>query len=179
LGRTLLRDLNAVNSKKVILPKDTLVDEKNVVLLEQNAVDEVWVRSAITCETRHGICAKCYGRDLAKGRKVSSGEAVGVEPDSRVTEYAKQLFPNISFYNSDFISFNVLGINQFDLLVSSEVIEHIEEEQTDAELKVELATRIEFLQDMIKMSEEAGEPQESIDALSAELEVITMLNESI
>jgi 2-polyprenyl-3-methyl-5-hydroxy-6-metoxy-1,4-benzoquinol methylase len=54
------------------------------------------------------------------------GEAVGVEPDSKVTEYAKQLFPNISFYNSDFLSFNVLGIHQFDLLVSSEVIEHIE-----------------------------------------------------
>ena len=91
LGRTLLRDLSAANSKKVILPKDTLIDEKNVVLLEQNAVDEVWVRSAITCETRHGICGKCYGRDLAKGRQVSSGEAVGVVAAQSIGEPGTQL----------------------------------------------------------------------------------------
>ena len=91
LGRTLLKDLTVKNSTDVILPAGTLLDEKNVSLLEKNAIDEVWVRSAITCETRHGICAKCYGRDLAKGRIVSAGEAVGVVAAQSIGEPGTQL----------------------------------------------------------------------------------------
>ena len=91
LGRTLLKDLTVKDSKDIILPAGTLLDEKNVALLEQNAIDEVWVRSAITCETRHGICAKCYGRDLAKGRIVSTGEAVGVVAAQSIGEPGTQL----------------------------------------------------------------------------------------
>ena len=82
-----------VNPKtnSVILPKDTLLDESNVSLLEQNAIDEVWVRSVITCDIRHGVCAKCYGRDLAKGRQVSIGEAVGVVAAQSIGEPGTQL----------------------------------------------------------------------------------------
>jgi len=54
------------------------------------------------------------------------GEVIGVEPDIKVTQYAKQLFPKITFYPSDFLSFNKCDNNYFDLVVSSEVIEHIE-----------------------------------------------------
>jgi len=90
LGRTLLHDLKDKNSNS-ILPSGTMLDEKNVDLLEQNAIDEVWVRSAITCETRHGICAKCYGRDLAKGRSVSVGESVGVVAAQSIGEPGTQL----------------------------------------------------------------------------------------
>jgi DNA-directed RNA polymerase subunit beta' len=91
LGRTLLKDLSKPGSTDIILEAGTLLDEKNVALLEQNAIDEVWVRSAITCETRYGICAKCYGRDLAKGRLVSSGEAVGVVAAQSIGEPGTQL----------------------------------------------------------------------------------------
>jgi DNA-directed RNA polymerase subunit beta' len=91
LGRTLLKDLNKPGTKDLILEAGTLLDEKNVALLEKNAIDEVWVRSAITCETRYGICAKCYGRDLAKGRLVSSGEAVGVVAAQSIGEPGTQL----------------------------------------------------------------------------------------
>ena len=91
LGRTLLKDLHNTQSKEIILKKGTLFDEKNVALLEQNIVDEVWVRSAITCEIRYGICAKCYGRDLAKGRIVSTGEAVGVIAAQSIGEPGTQL----------------------------------------------------------------------------------------
>ena len=90
LGRTLLHDLKDKNSS-VIIPSGTMLDENNVDLLEQNAIDEVWVRSAITCETRHGICAKCYGRDLAKGRSVSVGESVGVVAAQSIGEPGTQL----------------------------------------------------------------------------------------
>ena len=90
LGRTLLHDLK--NKKtNIIIPSGTMLDENNVDLLEQNAIDEVWVRSAITCETRHGICAKCYGRDLAKGRSVSVGESVGVVAAQSIGEPGTQL----------------------------------------------------------------------------------------
>ena len=91
LGRTLLKDLSKPGSTDIILEAGTLLDEKNVALLEQNAIDEVWVRSAITCATRYGICAKCYGRDLAKGRLVSSGEAVGVVAAQSIGEPGTQL----------------------------------------------------------------------------------------
>ena len=91
LGRTLLKDLNKPGSDELILEAGTLLDEKNVALLEKNAIDEVWVRSAITCETRYGICAKCYGRDLAKGRLVSTGESVGVVAAQSIGEPGTQL----------------------------------------------------------------------------------------
>jgi DNA-directed RNA polymerase subunit beta' len=91
LGRTLLNELVNPKTNKSLLPKGTLLDENNVVLLEQNAIDEVWVRSAITCDIRHGVCAKCYGRDLAKGRKVSKGEAVGVVAAQSIGEPGTQL----------------------------------------------------------------------------------------
>ncbi len=91
LGRTVLKDLLIPGTDEIILEAGTLLDEKNVALLEKNAIDEVWVRSAITCETRHGICAKCYGRDLAKGRLVSAGEAVGVVAAQSIGEPGTQL----------------------------------------------------------------------------------------
>jgi len=91
LGRTLLNDLVEPKTNSIILSKGTLLDENNVVLLEKNAIDEVWVRSAITCDVRHGVCAKCYGRDLAKGRKVSKGEAVGVVAAQSIGEPGTQL----------------------------------------------------------------------------------------
>ena len=78
-------------TNELILAKDTLLDENNVSLLEQNAIDEVWVRSVITCDIRHGVCAKCYGRDLAKGRQVSIGEAVGVVAAQSIGEPGTQL----------------------------------------------------------------------------------------
>jgi len=91
LGRTLLNELINPKTQESILPKGTLLDENNVSLLEQNAIDEVWVRSAITCDIRHGVCAKCYGRDLAKGREVSKGEAVGVVAAQSIGEPGTQL----------------------------------------------------------------------------------------
>ena len=61
LGRTILRDLYTKDSKTLIFEAGTLLDEQNVDVLEQYAVDEVWVRSVITCDVAHGVCAKCYG----------------------------------------------------------------------------------------------------------------------
>ena len=91
LGRTILRDLYTKDSKTLILEAGTLLDEQNVDVLEEHAVDEVWVRSVITCDVAHGVCAKCYGRDLAKGRLVSVGESVGVVAAQSIGEPGTQL----------------------------------------------------------------------------------------
>ena len=92
LGRTIARDVFKPGADdEVIVPAGTLVDERWVEFLELNSVDEVVVRSPITCETRHGICAKCYGRDLARGPQVNIGEAVGVIAAQSIGEPGTQL----------------------------------------------------------------------------------------
>ncbi|MBW5414075.1 DNA-directed RNA polymerase subunit beta' [Pseudomonas sp. MAG002Y] len=92
LGRTIARDVFKPGADdEVIVPAGTLVDERWVEFLELNSVDEVVVRSPITCETRHGICAKCYGRDLARGHQVNIGEAVGVIAAQSIGEPGTQL----------------------------------------------------------------------------------------
>ena len=78
-------------TEDVIVPAGTLIDEQWVEFIELNSVDEVVVRSPITCETRYGICAKCYGRDLARGHQVNIGEAVGVIAAQSIGEPGTQL----------------------------------------------------------------------------------------
>ena len=76
--RVVLRDVLVPGSKKdeVVVPAGVMLDERLVDKLESLSVDEVWVRSPITCELPFGVCAKCYGRDLARGHIVNAGEAV-------------------------------------------------------------------------------------------------------
>ncbi|KMQ73494.1 DNA-directed RNA polymerase subunit beta' [Marinobacter subterrani] len=92
LGRVTARDAFTPTDKdNAVVSAGTLLDEKAVEALEHAGVDEVWVRSAITCETRHGICSKCYGRDLARGHRVNVGEAVGVIAAQSIGEPGTQL----------------------------------------------------------------------------------------
>ena len=91
LGRTAAQDVLRPGGDEVLVAAGELLDESRVDLLDANGVDEVWVRSAITCETRQGICAKCYGRDLARGHLVNIGEAVGVIAAQSIGEPGTQL----------------------------------------------------------------------------------------
>ena len=91
LGRVIAQDVLKPGSEEVLIPMDTLIDESWVEFIENNSIDEVVVRSPITCETRHGICAKCYGRDLARGHEVNQGEAVGVIAAQSIGEPGTQL----------------------------------------------------------------------------------------
>src|SRR3546814_3915338 len=78
LGRVTLRDAYKPCSDEIAIPAGTIIDEKWADTLERNSVDEIWVRSPITCELPFGVCANCYGRDLARGHRVNISEAVGV-----------------------------------------------------------------------------------------------------
>jgi DNA-directed RNA polymerase subunit beta' len=91
LGRVLAEDIVKPGAQEVLIPSGTLLDEKLVRLLETEGVDQIKVRSPITCETRYGVCSHCYGRDLARGRPISIGEAVGVIAAQSIGEPGTQL----------------------------------------------------------------------------------------
>ena len=91
LGRVLAEDILKPGSEEVLIAKNTLLDEKLVRQIEQEGVDQLKVRSPITCKTRYGVCASCYGRDLARGRSISIGEAVGVIAAQSIGEPGTQL----------------------------------------------------------------------------------------
>ena len=91
LGRTLADDVLKPGSKEVLLPAGMLLDEKCCTILEEHKIEKVKVRSPITCSTKYGVCAKCYGRDLARGHIVNAGEAVGVIAAQSIGEPGTQL----------------------------------------------------------------------------------------
>jgi DNA-directed RNA polymerase subunit beta' len=91
LGRMVAADVYKPGSDEVLCPRNTLLDEQSVELLESNGIDRIDVRSTITCETRHGVCASCYGRDLARGHLVNIGESVGVIAAQSIGEPGTQL----------------------------------------------------------------------------------------
>jgi DNA-directed RNA polymerase subunit beta' len=91
LGRMVAQDILKPGTDEVLVTRDTLLDELQVEELEDAGVDRVLVRSTITCETRHGVCTYCYGRDLARGDLVNIGEAVGVIAAQSIGEPGTQL----------------------------------------------------------------------------------------
>tara|TARA_B100001057_G_scaffold218464_1_gene218617 strand:+ start:1 stop:1986 length:1986 start_codon:yes stop_codon:yes gene_type:complete len=91
LGRVVAEDAVSPINKSYILESGTLIDEKIALDLDNNGIDEIKVRTAITCELKHGVCAMCYGRDLARGDLVNEGESVGVMAAQSIGEPGTQL----------------------------------------------------------------------------------------
>ncbi len=91
LGRVVGMDVTLPGTQETLIPAGILLDEQHVELLEANSVEQLQVRSPITCETRHGICASCYGRDLGRGHLANVGEAVGVIAAQSIGEPGTQL----------------------------------------------------------------------------------------
>ncbi|MFT5720422.1 MAG: DNA-directed RNA polymerase subunit beta' [Motiliproteus sp.] len=95
LGRTVAADVIDPTTNETLIPAGTLIDETWVLGLETDAqlssIDEIKVRSAITCDVRHGVCSACYGRDLGRGHLVNQGEAVGVIAAQSIGEPGTQL----------------------------------------------------------------------------------------
>ncbi len=91
LGRTVAEDVRDPATNNVIVPRNTLLDEPSVDAIVRANVQEVRIRSVLTCETTSGVCAACYGRDLARGTPVNMGEAVGVIAAQSIGEPGTQL----------------------------------------------------------------------------------------
>jgi DNA-directed RNA polymerase subunit beta' len=91
LGRVALDDIHDPVTVEVLVRANEELDEANVAKIENSGLDRVKIRSVLTCQARRGICVECYGRDLARGRKVAIGEAVGVIAAQSIGEPGTQL----------------------------------------------------------------------------------------
>ncbi|MBT0587010.1 DNA-directed RNA polymerase subunit beta' [Alteromonas oceanisediminis] len=91
LGRVVAEDVLKPGTDEVLVERNVLLDEQLVDMLEANSVDQIMVRSVITCDNDFGVCANCYGRDLARGHMVGHGEAVGVIAAQSIGEPGTQL----------------------------------------------------------------------------------------
>jgi len=91
LGRVLAENVYTSDGQDVVIEAGTMVDEKLVEKIDEAGVDEILVRSPISCETRYGVCSNCYGRDLGRGHIVNIGEAVGVIAAQSIGEPGTQL----------------------------------------------------------------------------------------
>jgi DNA-directed RNA polymerase subunit beta' len=91
LGRIVARDVCKPGTDEVIIDAGTMIDELWMRRLEELGIDEIIVRSPITCKTRYGICSTCYGRDLGRGHQVNLGEAIGVVAAQSIGEPGTQL----------------------------------------------------------------------------------------
>ena len=116
LGRTPADDVIDPVSGEVIIKKGTLIEEPHVELIEQANVQSIRIRSALTCETKNGVCGSCYGRDLARGTPVNMGEAVGViaaqsigEPGTQLTMRTFHIGGTAQVVDSSFIESNHKG----------------------------------------------------------------------
>ena len=116
LGRTIADDITDPKSGKVIVKRGVLLEEPHVEAVAQGGVQEVRIRSVLTCETVNGVCQKCYGRDLARGTPVNLGEAVGViaaqsigEPGTQLTMRTFHIGGAAQFAEQSFIESNFEG----------------------------------------------------------------------
>src|SRR5450631_78620 len=91
LGRTAGEDMRDPATNKVVVKRGVLMEESHIDAIQQAGIQEVKIRSALTCELVNGICGKCYGRDLARGTPVNHGEAVGVIAAQSIGEPGTQL----------------------------------------------------------------------------------------
>jgi DNA-directed RNA polymerase subunit beta' len=91
LGRVVAEDVVHPNTGEIVISRNTLLTERHLSQLDELGVDALKVRSPLTCRSRHGVCALCYGRDLARGHLVNAGEAVGVIAAQSIGEPGTQL----------------------------------------------------------------------------------------
>ncbi len=117
LGRTAAEDVLHPQTNEVIIPAMTEITEDHVELIEDASIQEFRIRSVLTCETRFGVCARCYGRDLARGTPVNLGEAVGViaaqsigEPGTQLTMRTFHIGGTAQVLDESFVESNHEGI---------------------------------------------------------------------
>ncbi|MCV2525169.1 MAG: DNA-directed RNA polymerase subunit beta' [Candidatus Lightella neohaematopini] len=91
LGRIIINDINIPGTDNILIQSGTLLNESHCDIINKYSVDSIKVRSVVTCDTNFGVCAKCYGRDLARGNLVNKGEAIGVIAAQSIGEPGTQL----------------------------------------------------------------------------------------
>ncbi|MFZ9074333.1 MAG: DNA-directed RNA polymerase subunit beta' [Flavobacteriaceae bacterium] len=150
LGRVTLHDIVDPRSNEVIVPSGEEIKDGHIARIEESPIEVVEVRSPLTCAAQHGICAKCYGRNLATGKMVQRGEAVGVIAAQSIGEPGTQLTlrtfhvggvaGNISEENKLITKFE--GIAEIDDL---RTVKGKDAEGNDAEIVISRTTEIKIL----------------------------------
>ena len=119
LGRTAAQDVVNPKTGNVIVPKGRIIAEEDIDEIESCGLQTITVRSVLTCHSRNGVCAACYGRDLARGTEVNIGEAVGViaaqsigEPGTQLTMRTFHIGGTAQVVDSSFIESNYDGTIQ-------------------------------------------------------------------
>ncbi|MBT8143484.1 MAG: DNA-directed RNA polymerase subunit beta', partial [Gammaproteobacteria bacterium] len=133
LGRVVAADVVSPATEKVVVEAGTLLDEHLVQRLEDESVDRMLVRSPIACETRYGVCAQCYGRDLARGNRVNIGEAVGVIAAQSIGEPGTQL--TMRTFHIGGAASRAAAVNNIEIQTAGEArlhnIKHVENQKKD------------------------------------------------
>ncbi len=150
VGRVALSDILNPNNDKLIVEANEIITEEMAELIEANNIEEVEVRSPLTCETKKGICEKCYGRNLSTNRPVQKGESVGVVAAQSIGEPGTQL--TLRTFHVGGTASNV-----------SEVSSHVAKGNGTIE--------IEDLRTVSSLSE-AGDKMEIVVSRSSELKII-------
>jgi DNA-directed RNA polymerase subunit beta' len=91
LGRVALEDVLDPHTGEIVVRANEEIDEEAAVRIDNAGIEKVWIRSVLTCQTKRGVCAKCYGRDLAHGTQVNIGEAIGILAAQSIGEPGTQL----------------------------------------------------------------------------------------
>ena len=92
LGRVALEDIrDPFTNERVLIKANEMIDEDKVVQIEDGGLERVKIRSVLTCQSRQGVCVKCYGRDLGRGHQVNMGEAIGIMAAQSIGEPGTQL----------------------------------------------------------------------------------------
>ncbi|HTT76860.1 MAG TPA: DNA-directed RNA polymerase subunit beta' [Candidatus Binataceae bacterium] len=91
LGRVALEDIRDPFTNEVLIKANDMIDEDKVVQIEDAGLERVKIRSVLTCQSRQGVCVKCYGRDLGRGHQVNMGEAIGIMAAQSIGEPGTQL----------------------------------------------------------------------------------------
>ncbi|MFG1379018.1 DNA-directed RNA polymerase subunit beta' [Xanthobacter autotrophicus] len=117
LGRTAAEDIVEPATGTVIVPRGTMIEEWHVERINKSGIQEIKIRSVLTCETRNGVCGTCYGRDLARGTPVNMGEAVGViaaqsigEPGTQLTMRTFHIGGAATLADSSYVESNFEGL---------------------------------------------------------------------
>jgi len=150
IGRTSVHDIYKPNTEELIIESGELITENIAELIEAAEIEEVEIRSVLTCEQRKGVCSKCYGRNLATGRKVQNGEAVGVIAAQSIGEPGTQL--TLRTFHIGGTASKITGENSIEAKFSGKVV--IDELRT------------------IERTNDAGENIEYVVGRSAEMKII-------
>ena len=155
LGRVALNNIVDPRSNDIILKASSEIKEEHIALIEQTPINSVEVRSPLTCQAQQGICAKCYGRNLATGKMVQRGEAVGVIAAQSIGEPGTQL--TLRTFHVGGVAGNISEenkiITKFDGIAEIEDLKTVKGKDTDgqdAEIVISRTTEIKILDSKTK-----------------------------